>query len=351
MTRACSSRCPSPPSASSGCGWAVAGCRRPPWATIASLGAILVLNGTYTINPYGGGSLAGRFMWTLIPAAVAWSAVVVARWERAGRLLWAPALLIVGFWLYEAVPLVADAHNYFNVFTELHVWDPLDVTGWWPGLDRVLPTFDLPGTTFGSPSTGLAFELGVLVLVAIAAVEYGRPGRFAKGLDGRDGGARRAARDRRGRVRTRPARRRLLARRRAHRRPDPGRGDSHVDPGLGPPARPAGHVPHHDGLPPDRARPDRPGTAVCCSSARRHAARSPARRRPVYPPTPGSRSVGITCRATARSSHSSPSPPTPGSTSTASGCARRRPERPGPRKGGRATVRAGLMPSGGAAPT
>ena len=150
-------------------------------ATIASLAAILVLNGTYTINPYGGGSLAGRFMWTLIPAAVAWSAVVVARWERAGRLLWAPALLIVGFWLYEAVPLVADAHNYFNIFTELHVWDPLDVTGWWPGLDRVLPTFDLPGTTFGSPATGLAFELGVLALVAIAAVEYGRPGRFAKG--------------------------------------------------------------------------------------------------------------------------------------------------------------------------
>ena len=147
-------------------------------ATVAALGAILVLNGTYTSNPYGGGALAGRFMWTLIPATVAWSAVVVARWERAGRSLWGPSVLIGGAWLYEAVPILADAHNYFNVFVELHVWDPLAVTGWWPGLDRVLPTFDLPGTTFGSPATGLAFELGVLALVAIASVQYARPGRF-----------------------------------------------------------------------------------------------------------------------------------------------------------------------------
>jgi len=148
--------------------------------TVASLGAVLVLNGTYTSNPYGGGSLAGRFMWTLVPATVAWSAVLVARWEGVGRRLVAPGVLIAAAWLYEAVPILVDAHDYFNVFTEFHVWDPLAITGWWPGLDRVLPTFDLAGTTFGLPATGLAFELGVLALVIIAAVTYARPGRSAR---------------------------------------------------------------------------------------------------------------------------------------------------------------------------
>jgi hypothetical protein len=149
-------------------------------ATVGGLLAVLVLNGTYTGNPYGGGSLQGRFMWTLVPAMVAWSAVVVARWERTGRFLWTAAIFIGGIWLYLAVPILTGAHYYFNVFDEFRLWDPMQVTGWWPGLDRVLPMFDLPGQTLGSPALGLAFELGVAVLVIIAAVQYARPAPFTR---------------------------------------------------------------------------------------------------------------------------------------------------------------------------
>jgi hypothetical protein len=149
-------------------------------ATIVALGSILILNGNYISNPYGGGSLEGRFMWTLIPAMVAWSAVVVARWESAGRFLWTAGIAVGGVWVYEAIPILRGDHNYFNVFVEFPLWDPMAVPGWWSGLDRVLPTFDLPGQTFGSPALGLAFELGVAALVVIAAVHYARPAAFSR---------------------------------------------------------------------------------------------------------------------------------------------------------------------------
>ena len=50
--------------------------RRLPVAVIASVlgaGAILLLNGTYVSNPYGGLTLAGRFMWTILPVLLLWS--------------------------------------------------------------------------------------------------------------------------------------------------------------------------------------------------------------------------------------------------------------------------------------
>ncbi len=149
-------------------------------ATVGGLLAVLVLNGSYTVNPYGGGSFEGRFMWTLVPATVAWSAVVVARWERSGRSLRTAAVVIGGIWLYLAVPVLTGAHNYYNVFEEFRLWDPMQVTGWWAGLDRVVPMFDLPGRTFGSPALGLAFESGVAVLGIIAAVQYARPAPFTR---------------------------------------------------------------------------------------------------------------------------------------------------------------------------
>jgi hypothetical protein len=149
-------------------------------ATVGGLVAVLVLNGTYTGNPYGGGSLQGRFMWTLVPAMVAWSAVVVVRWERAGRFLWTAGIVIGGLWLYLAVPILTGNHEYLNVFVEFRLWDPMQVTGWWAGLDRVLPMFDFPGQTFGSPAFGLVFELGVAALVIIAAVQYARPAPFTR---------------------------------------------------------------------------------------------------------------------------------------------------------------------------
>ena len=130
-------------------------------ATILALGSVLVLNGTYIVNPYGGGSFAGRFMWTAMPALIAWSAVAFRRWERAGRSLTAPILLAIVAWVYVAVPIADDEGNaYYNAFGstpkgELAAWP-----GWWPGFNRLLPQFHIPRIRhFGAPVWATALEV------------------------------------------------------------------------------------------------------------------------------------------------------------------------------------------------
>lgn len=149
-------------------------------ATVVGAGSILLLNGTYTSNPYGGLSLAGRFMWTLLPVALTWAAVVIARWEDAGRLLWTPILLVTAVGLYQVVPVLRGDHVYYNAFSVTAPWDPSTWPGWWPGINRALPQFDLPGHPLGAPSYALLVELALLAVLAIASIEYMRPGPFPR---------------------------------------------------------------------------------------------------------------------------------------------------------------------------
>jgi hypothetical protein len=146
-------------------------------ASLLSVGAILVLNGTYISNPYGQGSFAGRFTWTAMPVLVAWIAVVLSRWEELKRRLWAPSLVVAGAWIYQAVPILGGSHNYY---TTTPPWDPAAWPGWWPGLDRALPQFDVPGRTLGTPSIALAVVIAGVAIIALIAWQYGRPAHLSK---------------------------------------------------------------------------------------------------------------------------------------------------------------------------
>ena len=146
-------------------------------ATVVALGSVLVLNGTYVVNPYGGGSFAGRFMWTLVPALVAWSAVVMRRWEGSGRRLLLPGAVIGAVWVYLAVPVLVGDHRYINVFAGASAWDPASIPGWWSGLDRVVPEFDAAGQVLGYPGAGIVFELALATLAVVAALSVVRPSR------------------------------------------------------------------------------------------------------------------------------------------------------------------------------
>jgi hypothetical protein len=139
-------------------------------ATVAALGSVLLLNGNYIVDPYGGGSFEGRFMWALVPTMVAWSTVVLRRWERSGRRLRLSAAVIAGIWVYLAVPFLVGAHNYINVLSKFVVWDPVAVPGWWSGLDRFVPQFDLHGQLLGYPAVGIVFELALATLAVVAAL-------------------------------------------------------------------------------------------------------------------------------------------------------------------------------------
>jgi hypothetical protein len=149
-------------------------------ATILSVGGILILNGTYISNPYGGLSLAGRFMWTAMPLLVAWTGIVLGRWEQAERRLWGPILVVIGAWLYQGIGILAGSHTYYNVFTQTPPWDPATWPGWWPGLNRILPQFDLPGHPLGAPAIDIFIALALGVVLAVVAWQYGRPTRLSK---------------------------------------------------------------------------------------------------------------------------------------------------------------------------
>lgn len=141
------------------------GIRRMPvtvFAVFGSIFSILVLNGTYTGNPYGGESLSGRFMWTLIPLSLPWIALVIRRWQEVrGRLIF-PLAVVPLIWAYQAWPIFAGQHGLWNpMATAYHPWP-----GWWRGLTRVLPYFSPGSHVFGYPSYGLPLELA---LDAIAA--------------------------------------------------------------------------------------------------------------------------------------------------------------------------------------
>jgi hypothetical protein len=139
--------------------------------SVAVLTAVLLLNGTFTTNPYGGGSFDGRFQWSMMPLLVAWSGWAISRWQAANRKLWPPILVVAGIWIFQAIPILVGTHDYYRNFNS---WDPASISGWWPGLNSVLPQFDDPGRTFGSPSFALPFEVALGLFLVVIALRYRR---------------------------------------------------------------------------------------------------------------------------------------------------------------------------------
>jgi len=153
-------------------------------ATVLSVGTILVLNGTYTANPYGGLSLAGRFMWTAIPVLIAWTAVVLARWQQARRSMWWPIVVVGGLWAYQGIPILDGSHTYYNAFSQTPPWDPASWPGWWPGFNRLLPQFDLPGHPLGAPAVALVIAVAFAAILAIAVSQYAQTANSSRGSVG-----------------------------------------------------------------------------------------------------------------------------------------------------------------------
>ncbi len=149
-------------------------------ATVLSVGSILVLNGTYTTTPYGGLSLAGRFMWTAIPALVAWIGVVLARWDQARRSMRWPTIIVGGLWAYQGIAILDGAHVYYNAFSKLPPWDPASWPGWWPGFNRILPQFDLLGRPLGAPAIAVVVVVALATILAVASAQYAQAGQFSR---------------------------------------------------------------------------------------------------------------------------------------------------------------------------
>lgn len=143
-------------------------------ATIVTFVAILLLNGAYVSNPYGGLSLAGRFMWTLIPISLPWLALVLARMQECRRsLLWPLGLGLLA-WIWQAEPIFANHHDYYNPIRIAYQPWP----GWWPNLLRLLPQFGRTSSVFGTHAWALLLELVVeAAVVAGVLVWLRRPGR------------------------------------------------------------------------------------------------------------------------------------------------------------------------------
>jgi hypothetical protein len=141
--------------------------------SVAVVGVILVLNGTYVSNAYGGYTFDGRFEWSIMPLMVAWAGWAISRWQSANRSLWGPTILVAGAWVYQAVPILNGQHSYYN---DVNAWDPVSSSGWWPGLNWILPQFDGRRLTFGNSNFALLFEIALFLLVVFLAIRYARPG-------------------------------------------------------------------------------------------------------------------------------------------------------------------------------
>ena len=130
-------------------------------AVVAAIGTLLVINGTYAASPLGGTSFAGRFQWTIAPILLVWSAAFIGRLQRFPRRLLAVGTAVAGLWAVQLVPIVTGDHVYVNQwYPPFRPWDPSLYSGWWPLLDRVLPTF-------AYPSMGAGAALGRLLVVAV----------------------------------------------------------------------------------------------------------------------------------------------------------------------------------------
>lgn len=132
--------------------------------TFVYFAAILVLNGTYP-NFYGGYSLAGRFMWTLMALSLPWVGLILGIAVEVRKPLGVVLIVVLAAWVYEAEPIFAGLREYYNpLAATYHPWPT-----WWRGLDHLLPRFGDTTAVFGAPSGRMALEVGVDV-VAVGGI-------------------------------------------------------------------------------------------------------------------------------------------------------------------------------------
>ena len=144
-------------------------------ATVAASSAVIIMNGTYISDAFGGTALAGRFEWTTIPVLLAWCPHLIARLESAQRPVWGVGTAIVGLWIVESIPILSGRHQYYNVSPP---WDPLLYPGWWARLDVLLPGLSSTGRVFGAPWYTFAIEVALLVSTFLVLVRLARPQPF-----------------------------------------------------------------------------------------------------------------------------------------------------------------------------
>jgi hypothetical protein len=155
--------------------------------TLVATAGILILNGTYVSNPFGGTVLAGRFEWSALPMLLAWSPYVLKRIDfRKSRTI-ATATVIVLLWIVQAVPIFDAEHyhfgSYFNAFVKgLSPWDPSLYPGWWPGVNNLLPALFPPTDPnrslqmlVGWSGVHVLAIVGLLVLVCTLLLWMSRP--------------------------------------------------------------------------------------------------------------------------------------------------------------------------------
>ena len=148
--------------------------------TVVSIGFVWLLNGTYISNPYGGDSFAGRFMWTLLPALLAWSALIFSRWQDANRSFVIPIVIISSAWIYQFFLIFRGSIVLYNYTFPFQSSSQIqeNYPSWWNVPLQLLPQFDVLGHPWGLPLSGLIMELGLLVAIALVAYQYMKPGRL-----------------------------------------------------------------------------------------------------------------------------------------------------------------------------
>jgi hypothetical protein len=147
-------------------------------ATLVSAGSLIYLNGTFIHAPYGGASFAGRFAWSALPPVMAWCPVAIVAIGRSSARLWGLAAGAAALWVFEAVPIVAGTHVYYNQLAAGAPWDVSIYPGWWGSFDRLLPVMIPGGRLFGRPWFGLLVVLGLLGLALWGARRLMRPPRI-----------------------------------------------------------------------------------------------------------------------------------------------------------------------------
>ncbi|MDA8368225.1 MAG: hypothetical protein M0Z62_14940 [Actinomycetota bacterium] len=151
--------------------------RRIPVAAIGTLvagAAVMTVNGLYISDPFGGDSLNGRFEWTVVPMLLAFAPFALAGIERSRARIVGVGTAIAGAWAFQAVPILAGDHSYYNGFFPAAPWDPSLYTGWWWHLDRIIPQFTARSIR-AQPPFGLPLEIVAILALAVAVVRLANP--------------------------------------------------------------------------------------------------------------------------------------------------------------------------------
>ena len=134
----------------------------------------LAVNGQHVANALGNASFAGRYQWTVLPLLAILVPFLLVRIEASRRWSAIVAVAVAGLWVFEALPVLAGHHSYFNAtVSPFTVWDPSLYPNWWGVLGSHLPTFYGFGRSLAVGATwwGVAAELGLGLAVVVLSLQ------------------------------------------------------------------------------------------------------------------------------------------------------------------------------------